>query len=573
MKNQINKSKHELNSFHLAIFGLFVLAFSIRIYGANAIGITDSEAEVLLSVTGIKPSAAEPFFYSLIIQMMQFLGFNCTLGIRIINVLMGSLITILPALFYKEIGKKTAIIASLLFAFDPFGIANSIVFSGNSVTILLVGLLVDALIHDREYLIQLVVLLLICNGRGLGYFSIFSLIFLIVLFFVDKDTFYAFLKNIIEKTSTKKNSMITWTSIIFVLFLAIIFKNPFSNIAADISNFILGLSKNYQIGNYPIVYPFAIFSYMPVALVFTLIFLIKKPEAEIKLHRLGSLWLGLVFAVITFYPRHLMIDLIWVSLPLWLITSFLISKYFSVQYHLQKDNWPFLGILLVTEINLGLNMVSLVYRSIWGLDVTNTLLTILLISVFTIVLWLYQAYVSSISKALSALVLITLFMGGLVQLSISARTAASNQKPENEIIWNGYFEGRDIVGKIIENTKTSITGTTGLLNIFIDGKINPSEIWLINKERLFFQKSDISSNNPEVVVSSNQAIAIRDDPYQGQEYISNSYPLWTWDPVRSFISTDFWNWFFFRSNLQYKEYNSIWINKTFVNKQIITGAN
>ena len=65
-------------------------------------------------------------------------------------------------------------------------------------------------------------------------------------------------------------------TIILVLILAIIFKIPLSNIASDLSSFISGWGGNYQTGNYPIVYPFAIISSIPLALVTTLIFFLKR---------------------------------------------------------------------------------------------------------------------------------------------------------------------------------------------------------------------------------------------------------------------------------------------------------
>jgi hypothetical protein len=573
MKNKIDKPKFNLNLFHLAIFGIFVISLSIRLYGAYSINLTIPEAEFLLSISGIKSNGSVTFLYGLIIRIIQFLGFNSDLGIRIVNVVMGALVTILPALFSKEIGKRTAIIASIFLTFDPFGIANSIVFSGNIATILFLGLLIETIMHDRDYLHHLIVLLLIGHGRGLGYFLFISLMFLVFLFFVNRTIIYKTIKLFKEKAYGKNKITIAGAGIILGLMLAIIFKIPFSNIASDISSLITGWGGNYQTGNYPIVYPFAIISYIPVALIFSMIFLLRKPGEGKIFKGLGALWLALTFAVIAFYPRHLMIDLIWVSIPFWLITSTIISKVFFENDHFQIEDWPFLALLLVTGINLGLNLISFVYRSIWGLDVTNTLLAILLISIFAVVLMLYRAYTSSLSKVLSALVLASIVFSGLLQLSISARTFGSNKKPENEILWNGYFEGQDIVEEIVDDSKNSIKGTSGKLFIFIDEQVKPPVIWALNDEKLFFQISDLLSNRPELVLSGMQTIAINEDSYQGQEFISDSYPLWTWDPIRGFISTDFWNWFFFRNNLQYKEYNSIWINKTIVNNQIKTGAN
>ncbi len=220
---------------------------------------------------------------------------------------------------------------------------------------------------------------------------------------------------------------------------------------------------------------------------------------------------------------------------------------------------------------MGLNIITVVYRAIWGLDVTNVLLAALIICIFIIVLLVFKAYATSITKALSALFLVILLFCGVAQFSISARAAGVNQKPENEILWNGYFEGKDIVENIITQTKSDFTGTSDSINIFSDNQLNPSLLWLLRHERIFFRKSDFGSGSPQIIISNDQADEFGSEAYQGQEFISNSYPLWTWDPVRSFISTDYWNWFFFRNNLPYQEYNSIWINKSLLDKKISIG--
>ena len=62
-------------------------------------------------------------------------------------------------------------------------------------------------------------------------------------------------------------------------------------------------------------------------------------------------------------------------------------------------------------------------------------------------------------------------------------------------------------------------------------------------------------------------------PFKAKNLFQTVIPLWTWDPVGSFFSTDYWNWFFFRNNLQYKEYNFIWTNKSLMNNKITNGAN
>ncbi len=573
MNKNTNSQRPEFTLFHLIIFGIFLVSLVIRIYGAGSVNLSNSESEVLLSLAKIKESGSTTLFYGLLIRILQFFGVNSDLGIRFVNVIMGALITIFPALFYQEIGKRTAIIASLLLSFDPFGIANSIIFTGNITTLLLLGLILNAILHERNNLTPLMILLIIGHGRGLGSFVIIAILFLFILFFVKKDLFSNSIKFIKDSSSKKINIDATGSAIILIMILAVIFKLPLSNIATDVSNFVSGWGGNYQAGNYPIVYIFAIISSIPFAVVTLLVYFLYKTGEEDNIKVLSFIWLTLTLLIVMFYPEHLMIDLIWMSLPICILAAFIIEKFIAKNIQLFREEGPFLAILFFMGISLGLNLISFVYRSIWGLDVTNFLLAILFIGIFAIVLCLYKAFISSVSKAISSLVIVLLVFGGITQLSISARAAAINNKPENEILWNGYFEGEGIVTEILNTTKTSLTGTLGKLNVFIDGEVKPVVIITAKSEKIYFQESDLLSIRPEVIISNDKSINLREDIYQGQEVVSNSYPLWTWDPVGSFFSTDYWNWFFFRNNLQYKEYNFIWTNKTLMINKIDNGAN
>ena len=65
--------------------------------------------------------------------------------------------------------------------------------------------------------------------------------------------------------------------------------------------------------------------------------------------------------------------------------------------------------------------------------------------------------------------------------------------------------------EIVDTTKTNLKGTSGKLNVFIDGDVNPVEIWTLNTENIYFRKSDLLSIRPELVISSNQTININKD--------------------------------------------------------------
>ncbi len=132
--------------------------------------------------------------------------------------------------------------------------------------------------------------------------------------------------------------------------------------------------------------------------------------------------------------------------------------------------------------------------------------------------------------------IVTLFFFSLLQVSFSARSFGVNQKPENEIIWNGYYQGQKIVEEIVQIARTRTFGTKDSLNVFFENEILPSVIWQQNMDDIIFHKSDLQFIDPEAVISSNQAITINGNSYAGHGFISNTYPIWTWDPVRSFFN-------------------------------------
>jgi hypothetical protein len=176
--------------------------------------------------------------------------------------------------------------------------------------------------------------------------------------------------------------------------------------------------------------------------------------------------------------------------------------------------------------------------------------------------------VQSVPKALLSLSLVLLVLLGTYQVSTAMRSAGFNQKPENEILWNGYFQDRDIVNQILETTKTNLFGTNGQLTIYMMDRDNTLISWLTKDEKLLSGQVTYNNNIPDIIFSENEMLRNNKEDYQGQIFIENSYPLWTWDPMSSVVSGDFWNWILFRNSQQYTEYNSVWINRSALQNQV-----
>jgi hypothetical protein len=572
MNNQKRKIHFELRIFHLIFLCIFFIAFFIRLYGAININLTNIEAKDLLTVSAIDLKGISSYFYPLVLKLVLFFGIDGNLALRFLNLIIGSLMVFFPLFFTKDIGKKAAILSSVFIAIDPFSIANSVIFSGNLLTIFFTIILIESLVHRRNNFIQWILILLVFHSRGLGFLILSSALFLMLVILLKRQYFEKIKNSFSENTTKKINYVIIGIFSFVLICISIIIKIPISNLAADISNFVRGWSNNYQPGAYPIVFPFGIFSYIPFVLLICIFFIIGKPKIPFQNTNLLFLWSVLSFLIITINPSHILIDLIWVSLPLCIIAAMTISSYIPLQNYFEKENIIFIGILLVIGFNFCLNIFTLVYRTTWGIDITNPLLSTIFIGIFIIILLIYKAYASTITISLSSFFLAFSLILLIFQFSISTRTAGMNQKPEKEIFWNGYLEDQDIVNKITMTTRNNIFGTAGQLKIYLDGQINPSIVWALQKDNLQFTGDDFKLYEPDVIISSGEVNPEKIGAYQGENYISKSFPEWTLDPLNSVVSTDYWNWLLFRNSQQYKEYNALWLNLTTLSKHSMIGA-
>ena len=558
-----------IGKYHLLIGIVFLIAFLIRVVGSTTVNLNQEETQSLIAAVRINTTSSSTFLDSLIINCCLKIGLNVSIALRLINALVGSLIVLLPVLFIAETGKKPALLISIFFAFDPFAIVNSIIFTGNSFILLMAGLLLDAIIHKRKHIFLIVLFMSFFSARGLGYFILISLIWLIFLFLFDRKMFFQ-MKLIIEDnliSISEFETIIGVFSAVLVL-ISFISGTPLSNMFSEPITFSKGWLSGYQKGNFPIVFIFAIFSYIPLAL---LTFLFSYPKNIKKISRRIKncvTWIICSFIIVTIYPAHWVGDLIWVSVPLGAISGILIRKYLFDSVGSKNIYLPYFAILISLGISISYVINALAYRYIWGLEYLNLLITILVACIFVGVLVIYHAYVQSVPKALLSLSLVLLVLLGTYQVSTAMRSAGFNQKPENEILWNGYFQDRDIVNQILETTKTNLFGTNGQLTIYMMDRDNTLISWLTKDEKLLSGQVTYNNNIPDIIFSENEMLRNNKEDYQGQIFIENSYPLWTWDPMSSVVSGDFWNWILFRNSQQYTEYNSVWINRSALQNQV-----
>ncbi len=136
---------------HLFAGFFFLTALIFRLMAAHQLEITKPEAQILLQITqgnaGLNGQASI-LYQVLTIPLMRFFG-NSNLVVRFWPLLAGSLLILLPLLFEDILGKRGAVILCFLIALDPFVNVNSIILSGNTITLCLLVLTADCLRKQR----------------------------------------------------------------------------------------------------------------------------------------------------------------------------------------------------------------------------------------------------------------------------------------------------------------------------------------------------------------------------------------------------------------------------------------
>ena len=535
---------------------VLILAFIVRLYGAVHINFTASEAAYVMGwdeISLFSPSLLQNLVNQIAIGIPEY----STLAFRLIHVIAGSLIVVLPFFLRNYIGNLASLIFGFFLAIDPFLIANSILITGNTLAILVGCGIVLSLIKGKYHFIPFLLVFMAVSGRGFAHFLLVSLICIIFI-----PGAKPVLKSIKGQFSEFGPPPTQWVfHILGLMILALIFfigKTDLGIFAADLANFVKGIQGGYQAENLPWLYPVALLFYVPLAIVMAFVSISQKPFSNKGIFFVGWIVASLFLTIIN--PSHRVIDLVWVTIPLWIIAAKALQKLINELIPVFKENLVFLLILAVCIGNLYLGLLRMTYKLKFGLPAIDTLIALLSIVVLIIALVIYWAYLKNLKTSLMNLTTILILFLMLGQISNASYTAGISGNPETEIFWDGYFSDKSIVNKLIETSIKNQLGTLGGIEIWADRSIRSDVIWDIRTEKLIRQ---IASEAPEkdypVIIRSSEAPINLTSLYLGQKFIANDYPLWVRSPISSLLQANFWSWVFMRESQPFHEYNYLWL--------------
>lgn len=543
----------------LGFLAIFLLGLFIRVYGSAKINFTEFEAAYVLGIeefVSYTPSILQNLANKFLMQLPDY----SPPAFRLLSIFAGSLIILLPYLMRQKLGYWTALVCAFFFAFDPFLIADSILITGNTFVLLAAGLLFVAWMHEKYDLIPLFLFSMMMMGRGFAYFVITINAFLLIT-----SNYPAFLAGFRSGLSKLESKLSDREKIIFAaLILVIIFlisSTRLDILVADLSAFFMNLRANYPPGNSPFLYPLALLVYIPLGIVLAILSLFFGPLLLKRVVKLALIGGGISFFLVSVFPGHRVIDLVWVSIPIWVVSAIGFTHFFDSIKPRFKSSLVFITVLLVSMGNLMLSFLSLTYRYRFGLALVDNLVAIFTIQAFAITVLIYWAYLHDIKTALGGLGTTLFILLLLFQLSVASHTAGLSGSPEREIFWDGYYPDKPLIDNLIKTSIGNQMGTLAPVDIWGDRDINPEIYWDLKISQMTKQ---IANEGPTreyfAIFKSSEEPVDLSALYIGQKFVAKSYPTWMISPLRSLMGNDFWSWLFIRDTQQVQEYNYLWLS-------------
>jgi hypothetical protein len=553
---------HSLKIKHLFAGFFFLTTLIFRLMAARQLEITKPEAQILLQITqrdaGLNGQASI-LYQVLTIPLMRFFG-NSNLVVRFWPLLAGSLLIILPLLFEDLLGKRSAVILCFLIALDPFVNANSIILSGNALTLCLLILTADYL-RKQRYLSGTIFLVgLLLSGANLIYA-------LLLVVFLSMNAILHTKRNPLANISKLFWDYLRQHLSSFGVILAIIAVStfllyiPLSDFAGNFLSMLQRWGKPYNLGDTPPLYPIALLSYLPLGIILLFIKRIhKKTVPSTHIH----LWILVGLIMIALNPAHQIIDLVWVSLPVCLLGALKLDEVVTDLEASPNRLGIYVTIFASLLVSLAITFVMVIYQFNWGLSVISGLLSTITLLIFITTAFIFLATSESVSLAASTARLSILLIFLVIQVGFSWRALGLNGNPSGEILWGGYYQGADVVRQIIKHADLETVKTHLDHQVAFLAESNDAVKWDISRDFPISERplSLGDASYAVVITADNDELTGKTfESYLGQQFIADSYPMWTWQPLKSLLDTDYWSWLIFRQAQMYDGYQTIWVNQ------------
>ena len=539
-------------------FIAFLLALGLRFIGLGAVPLTDKEATLALQALAIAhgehPLLAGQPGYILLTSIPFYLFESTNFLARLIPALAGSLLVFVPYFFFSPLpslppkGERTVlspfggerregawvgIVAAFLLAIAPGLVAVSRQASGTMLVITF-GLLARVMwSRKKPQLTGIFAGIALLGGPsvwlGLLITGLTWAVGQYVLPREDADeTESSQDQERSAKDDLKTAAIYEAGTLLMVGTLFFQAPNGISALFSSLAEFINGW--RYASG-VPIQRIFGgLLAYYPLALLFGIIAsvrgIIKRDRATLEL----SLWALIALVLVAFYPAHQVSDLIWVGLPLWVLSAQEISRHLQMPRYDRNETF---GVFALTILLLAFSWLNIAGAGLLGAT-EGMLLNRMILLGGSLVLLILSLVLIAIGWSLETAVLGgvwgTALMLGLYTLSV-AWGSSGLRTPKGVEIWDNVplVAPAGLLLETVDEISTWSRGDAETLNITVKGIDSSALLWELRHHSVQIVDVLDLNSNPELVITSLDSENELSATYRGQDFVWRTWPTWQLD--------------------------------------------
>jgi hypothetical protein len=525
--------KDHKQNLHIGLLaGAFIIALAFRLIRLGNLPLGDSEAAYALQALAVA-HGGEALFGPLSAYVgltgFDFFVFSASDFLaRFWPALTGALIVFVPYLFRDQIGRWPALALSFVLAFSPEMVGLSRIIGSPMMAFVLLLLAVGFFFRRKPILSGAMFALALMSGA-----AFWAGVLILGFSLLISEWLFDFSETLnLPEVESKKIFRTMW-AIAFGITLAVVGTGFFLR-PANLSGVLSGLvefSKGFRgPSQAPLFHiPLALVAYAAGALVFGIWGGIRALVIRSRIDMFLLVWSLFAFAFILLYPGGTAADIIWVTLPMWLLGV----RVLVAGWRLPE---AFRGISAATAIFVVVvfSFLLLALRGLLNPAVVgqggqaNFLIAIVGGFVLLVAVVLLVSFGWSQEVALPGLILGVVIVMAAGMFALSVRTTGLAPEPSDELWLPVEARVTDRwLGESVDRVNSWHALRTEALDIVVSGWEYPSMRWFLrDEETVSFVPYVPAQTQPAMLITSDREVLEIANSYRGQDLVWYQRALW-----------------------------------------------
>ncbi len=518
----------------LFYFFAFIIAAALRFIQLGALPLTDKEAawalEALAVAQGKHPLLSGNPGYVLLTSIPFYLFESSNFWARFVPAFSGSMIVFLPYFLRKDIGERVALLYAFLLAFAPGLIAVSRQAKGTTlaVTFGFFALLLWQKNKPRLAGVFAGIALLGGSSAWMGLVSLGATYlaakkFLPTLRLDEQESSSIHVR--LEQKKRKSAAIFGGGTILIIGTRFFLSPNGLNAWLTSLVNYLSGWTTASGVSVGQIFEGLLV--YYPLALFFAAIAKWRALKTKERKTLLLSMWAVVSFLLVLVYPARQVSDLIWVALPLWLLSAKEIVHYLHPPEVDQNETLGVFALTILLLVFAWLNLASagslpeniqLTAQHQWLLGGSILLLIVSLV----LIAFGWSVDVAVLGGAWGLLLGLGIYTFGAAWGATGLRT------PKGVELWDSTprTAQNELLHQSIAEISTWSRGDANSLEITISGVHSPALLWELREYTVNEAFALNMTTAPELVITPATDKIDLASAYRGQEFTWRQTPDW-----------------------------------------------